>query len=118
MLPDIDFNWHCLINNYISIPKNVINLCIYYILNPLLRNLNPDFTWKSCIFGSVKLTKNADPDKYRYIGYGMGFDFRSKSSFTDGRMGIIAITFGADRSSSVHIDNKNKDILILGERPM
>ena len=48
----------------------------------------------------------------------MGFDFRSKSSFTDGRMGIIAITFGADRSSSVHIDNKNKDILILGERPM
>ena len=27
------------------------------------------------------------------------------------------ITFGADMSSSVHVDNKNKDILILGERP-
>ena len=27
------------------------------------------------------------------------------------------ITFGADMSSSVHIDNKNKDILILGEGP-
>ena len=27
------------------------------------------------------------------------------------------ISFGADMSSSVHIDNKNKDILILGQRP-
>ena len=25
--------------------------------------------------------------------------------------------FGVDMSSSVHIDNKNKDILILGEGP-
>ena len=27
------------------------------------------------------------------------------------------IIFGADMSSSVHVDNKGKDILILGERP-
>ena len=27
------------------------------------------------------------------------------------------ITFGDDMSSSVYIDNKNKDILILGEGP-
>ena len=27
------------------------------------------------------------------------------------------IIFGVDMSSSVHIDNKNKDILILGEEP-
>ena len=27
------------------------------------------------------------------------------------------ISFGANMSSSVHIDNKNKDILILGEGP-
>ena len=26
--------------------------------------------------------------------------------------------FGTDMSLSVHIDNKNKDILILGERPI
>ena len=32
-------------------------------------------------------------------------------------MGKTLIIFGADMSSSVHIDNKNKDILILGERP-
>ena len=27
------------------------------------------------------------------------------------------ITVGADMSSSVHVDNKNKDILILGDGP-
>ena len=35
--------------------------------------------------------------------------------FTDGSMGKNVISFGADMSSSLHIDNKNKDILILGE---
>ena len=30
-------------------------------------------------------------------------------------MGKNVIIFGADMSSSVYIDNKNKDILILGE---
>ena len=32
-------------------------------------------------------------------------------------MGRNVIIFGADMSSSVHIDDKNKDILILGEGP-
>ena len=32
-------------------------------------------------------------------------------------MGRYVTIFGADMSSSVHVDNKNKDILILGERP-
>ena len=32
-------------------------------------------------------------------------------------MGKNVIGFGADRSSSVYIDNKNKGILILGEGP-
>ena len=26
------------------------------------------------LFGAVKLTKNTDIDKYRYFGYGIGFD--------------------------------------------
>ena len=30
-------------------------------------------------------------------------------------MGKNAIIFGADMSSSVHVDNKEKDVLILGE---
>ena len=32
-------------------------------------------------------------------------------------MGKNVIIFGADMSSSLHIDNKGKDILILGEGP-
>ena len=34
--------------------------------------LNTDFTLGNCMFGSVKVTKNADPDKYAYTGYGIG----------------------------------------------
>ena len=26
------------------------------------------------LFGAIKLTKNADFDKYKYSGYGIGFD--------------------------------------------
>ena len=32
-------------------------------------------------------------------------------------MGKNVIIFGGGMSSSVHIDNKNKDILIIGETP-
>ena len=35
-------------------------------------------------FRTVKLTKNADPDKYRYSEYGTGFDTRGSFSFSDG----------------------------------
>ena len=61
------------------------------------------------------LIKNADPDKYKYCAYGIGFDHCSDSSFTDGSMGKDATIIGAVMSTSVHIDNKNKDFLILGE---
>ena len=27
-----------------------------------------------CLFGAVKVVKNADIDKYKYSGYGTGFD--------------------------------------------
>ena len=56
--------------------------------------------------GSIKLVKNANLDKYKYAGYGIGFDSRSEFLFTDGNYGTNVITFGADISSSVHVDNK------------
>ena len=74
---DYHFIGHCLINDNISFPKKVINLHISYILNPWLRNLSTHFTLKSCLFRSVKLTKNADSDKFKYSGYGIEFDSRS-----------------------------------------
>ena len=44
VLPDMNFNGHCLIKNNISILKKVINLYISYTLGSHLRNLNTDFT--------------------------------------------------------------------------
>ena len=38
-------------------------------------------TVKSSLLGAVTLTQNADNDKYKYSGYGNGFDRRSSFSF-------------------------------------
>ena len=78
---------------------------------------NNDPTLKNCLFGAVTLTKNADIDKYGYSGYGIGFDRRGSFSFPGGGSGQNVIIFGVDMSSSVHVDNKKKDILILGKGP-
>ena len=108
LLPDMNFNGHCLIKNNISILKKVINLYISYTPGPQLRNLNTDFTLGHCLFGPVKLTKNTDPDKYNYTGYSIGFDSRSEFLFRDGSYGKNINIFGADLSSSVHVDHKEK----------
>ena len=60
--------------------NKVVNLFIVYKLNRWSQELNAKFTLKGCFFGDVKITKNADPNRYSYLGYGMGFDFRSKFS--------------------------------------
>ena len=59
-------------------------------------------------FRSVKLTKNADLNKYKYRIYSIGFDSRSRFSLPDGSMGKNVIIFGVDMSSSVLIDNKGR----------
>ena len=69
------------------------------------------------MFGSVKFTKNADIDKYKYSGYGIGFHRHGTFSFPSGGFGCNVIIFGVDMSSSVHVDNKKKNILIFGEGP-
>ena len=61
------------------------------------------------------MTKNADIDKYGYSSYGIGFDRRSRFSFPSGGFGQNILIFGVDMSSSAHIDNKKKDILVLGK---
>ena len=66
--------------------------------------VNP--TLKNFLFGTIPLTANADIDKYRYFGYGIGFERRRSFSFPSGGFGQNAINFGVDASSSVHVDNK------------
>ena len=50
------------------------------------------------------LTKNANPDKYSYSGYGIGFDVRGSFSLSD-RIGFvkIVIILGVDNISSLGI---------------
>ena len=79
------------IKHNISIPKKVINLYISYILNLQLRNLNTDCTFGNCLFGSAKLTKNVDLDKYKYSSNSIGFDPRSEFSLHDNSIGIMPI---------------------------
>ena len=67
-------------------------------------------------FGAVKLVKNADIDKCKYSGYDIAFDRNGTFSVGNG-FGKNVNIFGVDMSSSVHINNKKKDILILGEGP-
>ena len=69
------------------------------------------------MFGSVKLTKNADINKYKYSGYGIGFDGNRAFSYPSGRFVDNAITFGVDMGSSVHVESKKKDILNFGGGP-
>ena len=66
---------------------NVINWDISYEVDTWSRDLNTDFKWGYCLFGAVKLTANADIDKYRYIGYGTGFDSRSQLLWSDSSWG-------------------------------
>ena len=88
----------------------MINLYISYSLDPQLRNLNTEFTWGNCLFGSAKLTKNADLDKHKYI---LLHNFHLQIEAWEKNV----IIFGADMTSPVHVDNKGNDILFLGEGP-
>ena len=96
--------------------KNLVNIYIVCELGASSSYVS-DPTLKNCLFGAVTLTKNADIKKYKYSGYCIGFDRRSIFSFTGGGFGQNAVIFGADMSTSTHIDNKRKYILVLGRGP-
>ena len=54
-----------------------------------MRNLWPytqsaDFTFGDSLFGAIKLNKTADPDKFKYYSYGIGFDARGSFSLSNG----------------------------------
>ena len=64
------------------------------------------------------MTKNADSDKYSCSGYGIGLETRGTFSLSDDSgVGKNVMTFGVDISSSLHADNRKKDIGILGKGP-
>ena len=70
-----------------------VNIYIVYELGASGSN-DSDITLKNCLFGAVTLTKTADIDKYRYSGYGIGFDRRTAFSFASSRFGQNVLVFG------------------------
>ena len=111
------FTGSCLKQPKISYTHRTIeNIYIVYELGASSSNDN-DPTLKNCLFGAAALTKNADIDKYGYSGYGIGFYRRSSFSFPGGGFGQNVSISGADMSSSAHINNKKKDILVVEKGP-
>ena len=65
----------------------------------------------------MELTKNVHAHKYPYSGYVIGFNALLQFPLPSGERGKNIVIFGLDNSLSVHVDNRKKDILSLGERP-
>ena len=71
----------------------------------------------NALLGALRLTKNTDIEKCKYSEYGIRFDGGGFYSHLSGGTGKNAIIFRVDISLATMIDNKGKDILILGEGP-
>ena len=113
----VEFSGSCLKQDKITYTHGkVVNIYIVYELGASSSHVN-DPTLKNRLFGAVTLTKNADIDKYGYSGYGIGFDRRGSFSFPGSGYGQNVLIFGVDMSFSAHIDNKKKDVLVLGIGP-
>ena len=97
----VKFSGSCLKQDKITFTHGkVANIYIAYELGASSSN-NSEPTIKKFSFGAVTVTKNADIDKYRYSGYGIGFDRRSSFSFPGGGFGQNIIIFRADMQSSL-----------------
>ena len=66
--------------------KKVVNIYIVYEFGAS-SFYSSDHTIKNCLFGAVTLTKNADIEKYKYSGSGIGFNRRSIFSLPSGGFG-------------------------------
>ena len=88
----------------------LIQIQYFYIyeLDTWSKGLSSNFTLKDWLFRGFVLAKNADSDRFVYIGYGLGFHLFTEFSLSDGRVGKNVISFRSHMSLSVHIDNKKK----------
>ena len=113
----VKFRGNCLKQDKITFRhKKIGNIYIAYELTGCSSNGN-DPTVINSLFGAVRLTRNADIDKYGYSDYETGFNRRGSFSFPGGGFGSTVIIFEVNMSSSIYVDNKRKNILTLGKGP-
>ena len=94
----------------------ILNLFIVYKLNIFPGNPTNTFTLKNCLFGTIKLTWNADKSKFTYNGWGITFDGKSISSFDNDTKRNVVI-FVVENSSSPDINDPKNNFLVFGKRP-
>ena len=113
----LKFDGSCLKQNKITYNhEKIVNLYIVFEIRKSY--IISDYpTLENCLFGAVSLTKNADVDKCKYSGYGIGFDRYGFFSHPCGGTGGNVMIFGVDMSLSTQINNRKEDILILCKRP-
>ena len=89
----VKFTGSCLKQSKISYNHGkVVNIYIVYELEASSSHFD-DPAIKNCLFGAITFTKNVDIDKYRYSGYGIGFDRGGSFSFPVGGFGQNVIIF-------------------------
>ena len=81
-----EFNGSCLKQDKITVNhKKVVHIYIVYEINKSI-NISDYSKLENCLFGAVRLTGNAEIHKYKYSGYGIGFD--RKGSYSIGMKSV------------------------------
>ena len=104
----VEFSGSCLKQDKVMHSHGtIVNIYILYEISKHY-SISVYLTLENCLLGAVSLTKNADIDKYKYSGHGIGFDRHSEFSFGTRGFGRNYIIFVADLSSSSYDNNKKK----------
>ena len=107
----VEFNGSCLKQDKTMYTHGkIVNIYIVYETVGGYSDVNYP-TLQNALFGAVKLTKNADIDKYGYSGYGIGFDGKAYFPHSSGGDGKNVIIFGVDMISSKKFINSKQKIL-------
>ena len=102
----VKFNGICLKQNKITYTHGkIVNIYIVYEISKSI-NISDYPTLENCLFGAVSLTKNADIDRYKYSGYGIGFYRHGSLSFPGIGLGRNVIIFGVPPSTDPRTTNQ------------
>ena len=95
----------------------ILNLCRVCELNNWPHNPANRFPLKDCLFGPLKLLRNAVKSKVIYNGRIIAFNGEGSWSF-DNEFARNAVIFGFDNSSSFYTNNQKNNFLVLAEGPI
>ena len=102
--------------NVFNIYNNIsANIYCVYKLDSVSSSRDSTFTVQNALFGSIKITKNADTSKYEYKGYGICFDEGDTINIGNITNGRNVLIFGVHENSITHANNKANNIFVMGD---